>query len=91
MSDDRQVTDVIFALLEARADDATICPSEVARAIDPDRWRPLLADVRAVARRLVEEGRLEIRQRGKVMDIDGEIKGAIRLGLPSVKGSARER
>lgn len=57
-----------FALLEARAEGRTICPSEVARALWPQDWRPRMDEVRAVAYDLADAGRLEITQKGEVVD-----------------------
>jgi hypothetical protein len=55
----------------------TICPSDVARSLADD-WRPLMEPTRAVARRLVEEGEVEITQRGQVVD-PSELRGPIRI------------
>jgi hypothetical protein len=71
----------ILDLLARRAAGATICPSEAARALDPDGWRDRMGTVRDAARRLVRAGRLEITQRGAVVDPD-DARGAIRLRLP---------
>lgn len=87
---DGAIEDEIFALLARRSEGATICPSEVARALhttdggadEPDDgWRDLMDPVRAVARRLVSERRLEITQKGEVVDPE-TARGAIRLRLP---------
>ena len=51
-----------------RARDATICPSEAARAVGGDDWRELMEPARAAARRLVEHGEVEITQKGHVVD-----------------------
>jgi hypothetical protein len=72
---------VIFALLEERAPGRTICPSEAARALAPDDWRPLMQPVRDVAADLAADGRLEVTQRGEVVDVR-EARGPIRLRLP---------
>jgi hypothetical protein len=37
---DEQIRDAIASLLESRQPPATICPSEAARALAPDAWRP---------------------------------------------------
>ena len=71
----------IFALLAERATGATICPSEVARALTAD-WRPLMGPVREVAFRLAREGRLEVRQKGQVVPPDPPPRGPIRLAPP---------
>jgi hypothetical protein len=49
----------IFALLDARAPTATICPSDAARALGADEaaWRALMPEVRQVAAELVRAGR----------------------------------
>lgn len=69
---------VILDLLDQRAEGATICPSDAARAADPDDWRPLMDPVRAAASRLVEEGEVEITQRGQVVDL-ASVRGPIRI------------
>ena len=42
----------VLELLDARARGATVCPSEAARAVGGDDWRPLMEPARAAARRL---------------------------------------
>ncbi len=68
----------ILALLAERARGATICPSEVARQVAPDDFRPLMPLVREAARRLVAKGLLDITQGGRVVDAS-TAKGPIRL------------
>ena len=67
----------ILALLDERAEGATICPSEVARALDSD-WRPLMDEVRSAAAGLVTEGKVEVTQGGEVVDL-ASARGPIRL------------
>ena len=71
----------VLELLAARAATASICPSEVARAMNPNDWRPLMDDVRAAAVRLVTRGRIEITQGDRVVD-PLTARGAIRIRLP---------
>ncbi len=73
----------IFKLLAGRAPDATICPSDAARAVYPAaaQWRAAMPTVRAVAAQLVDKGQLEVTQGGKVVDIR-TAKGPVRLRLP---------
>jgi hypothetical protein len=75
----------ILALLADRPAGATICPSEVARAVAGELavgdWRELMSAVRSAARRLAARGRLVVTQRGRRVDAS-EARGAIRLGLP---------
>lgn len=79
---DRDLERAILGLLGERRGGATICPSEAARRMAPEDWRPLLEPVRRAARRLVADGRLEILQGGRVADPD-TARGAIRLRLAS--------
>jgi hypothetical protein len=58
----------VLELLSRRAGGATICPSEAARAVGGDDWRPLMEPARAAARRLVARGEVEITQGGRVVD-----------------------
>jgi hypothetical protein len=69
----------ILSVLDARSPDASICPSEVARATCPSAWRALMPEVRASALALARAGAIEITRRGRVLDPRGEIRGAIRL------------
>ncbi|MCR9159045.1 MAG: DUF3253 domain-containing protein [Nannocystaceae bacterium] len=78
---DRALEAAIVALLDARGPGKTICPSEAARRVDPEQWRPLMEPARRAARRMVARGELEICQRGKVVD-PTDAKGPIRLRRP---------
>lgn len=68
----------ILGLLAQRALDATICPSEAARAVGGAGWRDLMEPSRRAARRLVAQGRIEITQQGRVVD-PSTARGPIRL------------
>jgi hypothetical protein len=70
----------IVALVDHRGPDRTICPSDAARAVGGEGWRALMDEARAVARRLARDGRVELRQRGEVLDPDGTWRGPIRIG-----------
>lgn len=76
------IEDKTFALLAARDAGKTICPSEVARALEPDGWRRLLPQVKATAVGLARAGRLEITRHGKPVDPNA-FKGVYRLRLPT--------
>lgn len=65
-------------LLDDRIGGATICPSEAARAVAPDDWRGLMERTRAAARRLAAAGRLDVLQKGAVVDA-ASARGPIRL------------
>lgn len=70
----------ILALLARRPRTASICPSEAARAVSPEGWEPLMEPARRAARRLVAQGKVEITQRGAVVD-PSRAKGPIRVRL----------
>ncbi|MFM7391540.1 MAG: DUF3253 domain-containing protein, partial [Actinomycetota bacterium] len=74
---DEALEAAILALLDKRARDASICPSEAAQAVGGAEWRTLMEPARMAARRLVARGALEITQAGKVVD-PSRAKGAIR-------------
>lgn len=72
----------ILELLAARAAGRTICPSETARALGGnDAFRPLMDPVREEAFAMVDEGMLEVTQKGAVVD-GRNARGPIRLRLP---------
>lgn len=77
---DSALDGAIRDLLAGRAGGATICPSEAARAVDPDGWRDLMEPARSAARRLVAAGEVEITQGGRVVD-PSTAKGPIRIRL----------
>ena len=77
-STDEKLEAKILDLLGQRAATATICPSEAARAVDPEDWRDLMEPARKAARRLVARGEVEITQRGSVVD-PSTAKGPIRI------------
>jgi hypothetical protein len=79
----------IRALLDARADGASVCPSEVARALWPHGWRARIDDVRTVARALTARGELRVTQRGVPLDDDQPWRGPIRIGRAARGGFDR--
>ena len=76
----------IESLVDARADGATVCPSEVARALagDAGPWRALMPAIRAVASELALQGRLTVTRGGE--EVDAESRGG-----PIRFGACRER
>lgn len=82
---DRELEQSIRTLLSARAIDATICPSEAARAVGGESWRELMEPARRAARRLVEAGEVEITQRGVVVD-PSTARGPIRIRRRRTRG-----
>jgi hypothetical protein len=75
-----RLAEAILGLLERRAP-ASVCPSEVARAVAPDDWRPLMPRVRAAAARLAAAGRIRVTQGAREVDAIAA-RGPIRLRLP---------
>jgi hypothetical protein len=75
---DRELEATIMSLLDARAATSTICPSDAAKAVGGDDWRPLMEDARRAARRLVAADRVEITQGGSVVD-PSTARGPIRI------------
>lgn len=80
---DEQIRDAILVLLASREPTVTICPSEAARALAPDAWRPLMPRVRGAAIEMAKAGVVEIRQRGHAVPPDEPLRGPIRLALPA--------
>ncbi|MCS7101719.1 MAG: DUF3253 domain-containing protein [Burkholderiaceae bacterium] len=85
--DRERIAQTILALLAARAAGASICPSEVARALAPDHWRARMDEVRAVARELAARGQLQVTQRGVPLDPAQPWRGAIRLTRPTQRAA----
>ena len=71
----------LLDLLAARNPDASICPSDVARALasDDDAWRALMEPVRQVARGLARQGIVVITQGRRVLAADSPLVGPVRL------------
>jgi hypothetical protein len=69
----------LTALARSRAPDKSLCPSEAARVIGGAAWRSRMPLVREVARELARAGRLELRQKGRVVDPDRTIRGPVRV------------
>jgi len=71
----------IVGLLRKRDQGKTICPSEASRAVfgaQKGNEKEYMDRTRAVVRSLVEEGIIEVCQKGQVVDMD-HCKGPIRL------------
>lgn len=55
----------ILDLLAQRAAGATICPSEVARALSPEDWRSMMPSVHTAVDGLVRDGSVRLSWKGK--------------------------
>jgi hypothetical protein len=68
----------ILALVRQRGPEKTICPSEVARALGGQDWRPWMDEVRSRGVELALAGDIVITQQGNILPLD-HIKGPIRF------------
>ncbi|RVT98811.1 DUF3253 domain-containing protein [Rhodovarius crocodyli] len=79
------ISDEILRQTQACGQGRSICPSEVARALnprdEPDTWQRLMTPVRQAAVKLAEQGQISILRKGKPVPVE-EVRGVIRLSLP---------
>ena len=75
---DAALEQAIVELLNARARDASICPSEAAQRVGGEDWQRLMEPARMAARRLVAQEKVQITQGGRVVD-PSRAKGPIRI------------
>lgn len=71
-----EIEAAILARVAATA--KSICPSEVARGLAPEDWRPLMGRVREAAAGLSRDGRVTILRKGRPIAPE-EMHGVIRL------------
>lgn len=78
---DEDIASEIVRQVSRRAVDSSICPSEVARALQSSAagWRKLMPQVREVAAAMRDAGRLRITRGGADVPSDALHRGAIRL------------
>ncbi len=77
-NESRQLRRLLLQKLQQRGSEKTICPSEVAREYAPENWRPLMDTVREIAYELARQGKLDVVQKGRVVDPQ-QVIGPIRL------------
>ena len=77
----------IFNQLARREAGKSICPSEVAKSLQPEQWQRMMGKVRGVAVGLAREGRLVITKKGKPVDPDA-FRGVTRLRQPTEEETA---
>jgi hypothetical protein len=75
---DLALEEAILSLLDQRSRTATVCPSEAARAVEPERWQTLMEPARRAARRLAARELVEITQKARPVD-PSMFKGPIRI------------
>lgn len=78
----KRIAEAIRRLLADRGPTKSICPSEVARRVDPAAWRERMRDVRKVAFALADGGEIEITQGDRRISSADHVRGHIRLRLP---------
>jgi hypothetical protein len=68
-----------LALLAARAEDATVCPCEVARAVaaPTGEWRDAMSEVHAAVDQMVSDGLLRLSWKGRPLAVRA---GPYRIG-----------
>jgi hypothetical protein len=81
------IEDTLFQQLGALAPGKSVSPEDVAKAMDAERWRRLLPQVRSTAVGLARAGKLVITRHGKPADPDS-FKGVYRLRLPVAEPDA---
>lgn len=88
--DQEIIRKAILAKVRQRGLEKTICPSEVARALGGEDWRSLMAEVRSVGIALVEEGKIQITQKGNEVN-PHHVTGPIRFRVTKhgLKGSSQ--
>ncbi|MDC7683419.1 histone H1/H5 family protein [Asticcacaulis sp. BYS171W] len=74
------VEELIVELLTDLKGNDTLSPNQVAKTINEENWRRQLPQVRAAIQKLVDEGKIEVIRKGKVVDFEG-IKGIYRVRL----------
>lgn len=75
-----RVAATVRTLLRHRPAGATICPSDVARAVSSPEWRQAMGTVRAVAVEQAGDGEIVVLQRGAMVASPAEARGPIRYG-----------
>jgi hypothetical protein len=76
------ITDAMLRIAADGGPEKSLCPTDVARAVSAENWRPLLGAVRKVAADLARQGKIEILRKGKPINPD-DMRGVIRLRATS--------
>jgi hypothetical protein len=82
--DDAVIADTLLQMIAARPVGGTVCPSEIARRLEPGSeaaWRALMPRIRAVAAVLAARGQVRASRGGAEVDALAP-GGPIRLGRP---------
>lgn len=76
------VEDTLMAMLADLPPGKSVSPEQVARACDPEAWRRVLPQIRAIAVGLARQGQVVILRHNKPAD-PNTFKGVYRLRLPT--------
>ena len=79
METPNRIEEAILHLTAASGPARSICPSQVARELEPE-WRRHMTAVRRAAARLAEAGRIDILRKGRPVTAEA-VKGVIRLRI----------
>lgn len=77
---DDKIELTIISKLNNRGMNKSVCPSEIAKELFSDDWRLQMERVRSAARRLVNQNKIVITQKNKIVE-PSTAKGPIRLKL----------
>jgi len=66
---ERQLSQLIVAMLAGKRPGATIGPADVARRYDADAWKRWMDSVKEVARRLAAAGAIEVTRHGAPVEV----------------------
>jgi len=65
---DQNLANALDDLLRERGPGKTICPSEIARRIDPSNWKSQMAAVHDIVTERALTGDISVLQKGEVVD-----------------------
>jgi hypothetical protein len=82
-----RIAATVRTLLVHRGTERSICPSDVARTLGGDDWRPLMEPARQVARDLARAGDVVVTQGDAVLDPDDDWKGPVRIRFAAAPGA----
>lgn len=78
--EDMVIAACVLEMARDRGPGKTICPSEVARRLDPEDWQTLMPRVRAAAAKLADAQKVRVTQGG--IEVDAvTASGPIRIGV----------
>lgn len=78
--EDMVIAACVLEMARERGPGKTLCPSEVARRLDPEDWEPLMPRVRLAAAKLAAERKVRVTQQGVEVD-PLLVSGPFRIGV----------